>query len=320
MYIVSVDGNNAYNAASVAASAIASDPNYCTSVGQVGSAVNTAVHAFKAAWNAWYQGGDPDSPSYPVPINTGRFEPVVAAAMAGLLGGGPAGCSGLTPPPRYREAPGARFSLYPTLGAPPQGSTMYPTAHLGLGAGAASADANAAYDAASNAANAMAADSNYCASVHTVGSAVNTAVHNFKVAYNAWVAGGDPDSPSTPLPINTGNYEPVVASALQALLGGGPTGCTGVTPPPPAQQVTCADGSTHPAGFVCPPPAQPVPAATTTTSYLPWVLGGVAVLAVGAVALVAASKNRPGSPAHVRRMMARRHPANRRLTAHRAHA
>lgn len=215
---------------------------------------------------------------------------------------------------------------------------MYPTYGLGAGA-AASPDANAAYDAASNAAAAIAADSNYCVSVGQVGSPVNSAVHAFKAAYNAWVAGGDPDSPSTALPINTGRYEPVVAAALASLLGSGPTGCSGVTPPPPAQQVVCADGSTHPAGFVCPQvtcpdgtthpdgyvcPSAPAPAASTTPWG--WIIGGVAVLAVGGVALVAVSKSRgatgaagPAAPhrVSVRRMPARRRaPMNRRLPAY----
>jgi hypothetical protein len=73
-------------AAQTALAAIQGDPNYCTSVGQVGSEVNTAVHDFKLAWNQ-------ANPGNPVPIGTGKFEPVVAAALAQVLGGsGPAGC------------------------------------------------------------------------------------------------------------------------------------------------------------------------------------------------------------------------------------
>jgi hypothetical protein len=68
-----------------AVNAINADPNYCSSVGVVGSAVNSAVHDFKLAWNA-------ANPSNPVPINTGKYEASVAAAITSLLGSAPAGC------------------------------------------------------------------------------------------------------------------------------------------------------------------------------------------------------------------------------------
>lgn len=72
------------SAAQAASNAIAADANYCVSVAQAGSSVNSAVHAFKAAWNA--------SQSPPVPINTGRYESSVAAALAQVIGSAPAGC------------------------------------------------------------------------------------------------------------------------------------------------------------------------------------------------------------------------------------
>ena len=114
------------------------------------------------------------------------------------------------------------------------------------------------------------ADPNYCTSVGQNGSAVNTAVHNFKVDWNA--AGLQPQ-----VPVGTGQYESVTASAVGTAVGGnGPLAC-GAAPPAPQQTVTCADGSVHPAGYVCPA----APAAATTTNYTPWIIAGAVVLAAG---------------------------------------
>lgn len=68
--------------------------------------------------------------------------------------------------------------------------------------------------------DAIAADSNYCASVSQTGSAVNQAVHEFKVAWNA-------DNPNLPVPIGTSNYELSTAAALSLALGKkpSPSGC-----------------------------------------------------------------------------------------------
>ena len=76
-----------------AVAALGTDPNYCTSVGQSGTAVNTAVHNFKAAWNS-------ANPGNPVPIGTGKYEPVVASALSSALGGQavPPGCGVATQP------------------------------------------------------------------------------------------------------------------------------------------------------------------------------------------------------------------------------
>jgi hypothetical protein len=67
-------------AAAAAAAALAADPNYCKSVAVPGTLVNTTVHNFKAAWNAV-------NPSQAVPIGTGKYEPVTAAALSSALGG-----------------------------------------------------------------------------------------------------------------------------------------------------------------------------------------------------------------------------------------
>lgn len=82
-----------------------------------------------------------------------------------------------------------------------------PASH-GVGAPPYSAELVAA---AKQADAALAADDNYCASVARVGSAVNVAVHAFKLAWNA--------TQSPPVPINTGNYELPTGDALYLVLG-----------------------------------------------------------------------------------------------------
>jgi peptidoglycan hydrolase-like protein with peptidoglycan-binding domain len=76
-------------AAAAALAALTTDPNYCASVKKTGTSVNSGVHNFKAAWNS-------ANPSHAVPINTGNYEPVVAAALSSALGGMPTppGCGG----------------------------------------------------------------------------------------------------------------------------------------------------------------------------------------------------------------------------------
>jgi hypothetical protein len=76
------------SSAKAAVAAISADPNYCVSVSQPGSPVNTAVHDFKVAWNA-------DNPDFPVPIGTSRYEPSTANALSLALGKKPSppGCS-----------------------------------------------------------------------------------------------------------------------------------------------------------------------------------------------------------------------------------
>ena len=91
-------GPDVIGSAKAAVAAIVADPNYCTSVAQSGSPVNTAIHAFKTAWNA-------DNPNFPcrsVPACTSyrpltrspgaRQETVAARVRAGTPSGraGPA--------------------------------------------------------------------------------------------------------------------------------------------------------------------------------------------------------------------------------------
>lgn len=216
-------------AAAAALAAISSDPSYCTSVGRAGSAVNTAVHNFKAAWNA-------ANPGNQVPIGTGKFEPSVSAALSSALSGQtiPAGCGGAAPAPAPTPAPtpGPTPSPGPVPG-PSVGGSLAPIAQAAL--------------------SALSADANYCASVGQVGTAVNTAVHNFKVAWNA-------ANPSSPVPIGTGKFEPAVAAALASALGGAtvPAGC-GAAPAPAPTPIPTPAPAPGPAPAPAPTPGLPLP-------------------------------------------------------------
>lgn len=96
-------------AAQAAANAIGANANYCTSVAHVGSTVNSAVHAFKTAWNV-------ANPSSPVPIGTSTYEQETADALKSVIGHAPVACGGAgavptpaTPPlvvPPQAPAPG----------------------------------------------------------------------------------------------------------------------------------------------------------------------------------------------------------------------
>lgn len=90
--------------------------------------------------------------------------------------------------------------------------------------------------AAQAASAAIASDLNYCASVARPGTPVNSAVHAFKVTYNAAAL----TSGWTPVPINTGNYEAATANVLANVLGGSaPSACgaRGTPAPPPTPPV-----------------------------------------------------------------------------------
>jgi len=78
--------------AQAAASAIGADPNYCQSVAQSGTLVNTTVHAFKTAWNS--------SQTPAVPVDTGNYEQATATALTKALGApAPAACATHAPLP-----------------------------------------------------------------------------------------------------------------------------------------------------------------------------------------------------------------------------
>jgi hypothetical protein len=85
-------------AAKAAASAIAADPNYCTSVTHPGTPVNAAVHRFKLAWNA--------SQTPKVPIGTSNYEAATTVALAQVSGSAPSACGpGQRPMPAPRPPP-----------------------------------------------------------------------------------------------------------------------------------------------------------------------------------------------------------------------
>jgi hypothetical protein len=109
-------------AAQAAAAAIAADASYCSSVARAGSAVNAAVHAFKAAWNAAY-------PESAVPIGTGTYEAATAGALAQVLGSSPPACGAAPPAPL---PPPARTTVAPIAAAPARGLSTGAVVGIGL--------------------------------------------------------------------------------------------------------------------------------------------------------------------------------------------
>ena len=126
--------------------------------------------------------------------------------------------------PRARPAPQARLdiqnALATALGNAKQ--ALYALYQPVAGPGGTSGFSASLVSAAQTVASAIAADSNYCASVAQPGTTVNTAVHNFKAAWNA--------SQTPAVPINTGNYEAATATAIQQIFGSAPVPCAGGAP------------------------------------------------------------------------------------------
>lgn len=73
------------------------------------------------------------------------------------------------------------------------------------------------FTAAQNAEVALSADPNYCNAVATSGSAVNVAVHNFKVAWNA--------NGKSPALAYNGQYDQDTAAAIESVFGSAPAAC-----------------------------------------------------------------------------------------------
>lgn len=105
-------------AAQAAAVAMGADANYCASVAQPHSAVNSAVHAFKTAWNI-------ANPSAAVPIGTSKYEQATADAITRVLGSAPVACGAV--------APGAQPPPPLDLVVPPQEKNLGVGGVLGLG-------------------------------------------------------------------------------------------------------------------------------------------------------------------------------------------
>lgn len=155
------------------------------------------------------------------------WQTIIGATPDGIFGSGTAaktkawqsahgrGPDGIVGPLTWATALGSSNAA-PPVTVPTVTPVLAPAASSSLALSAAAALA------------ALRSDSNYCASIKRSGTAVNSGVHNFKAAWNA-------ANPSNRVPINTGNYEPSVASALSAALGGVPVppGC-GATASAPA--------------------------------------------------------------------------------------
>jgi hypothetical protein len=298
---VTLEADTALDVEATAAAAITvlnADQNFCTSVRHPGTPVNVAIHNFKKAWNASGQ-------DVQLPINTGKYEPIVARALAVVLPNlpvpdacdapsphrhrgvfiesrGVAGvgdCTGIEDSswivdgagvgddtavavspgniikggfgtiPEFPDAEGHfNASVVPTAIPPAPVVNMPPPPVVSPAPAAAPSSTDTLTTLAAAAASALSADPNHCASVAHPGSAVNTAVHAFKQAWNA-------ANPGSKVPVGTGKYEASVAAALTTLLGAGvaPDGCGGggkhAQPPPPAPPVAVA--------VVQPPPAAP---------------------------------------------------------------
>lgn len=113
--------------------------------------------------------------------------------------------------------------------------------------------------AAQAVASAAAADAGYCSSVARAGTAVNGAVHAFKLAWNAEQAPA--------VPVGTGAYEQATADAVARVLGSAPSACgAGGHPPHSAAMVPAGSYSASRSGL-------------SPTAIL-----GIGVLAAGAVA------------------------------------
>jgi len=138
------------------------------------------------------------------------------------------------------------------------------------------ADQQAAIDAANAAVAAMNADANYCSTVCQSGSAVNTAVHAFKVAWNQY----QQSQPSpTVLPFN-GQYDQTTEAAIISL---------GISPPPQCTS-TCSTGGGGPTPT--PQPPTPAPTPTTSSSSNGALVAGAILVGGGIVAVAYAVKKR----------------------------
>lgn len=205
------------------------------------------VMVFQMAWNADHPGG-------PLLNTQGKYDAATASAATTALGTpGPPPCNG-----SFTGACSGTPGGYTPL--PPPASPYSPTLT----------------SAAQAAAAALGADANYCASVSNPGSAVNKAVHAFKLAWNG--------SQGTTIPVGTSNYEAATATALASVLGtSAPTAC-GAKPAPPPHH----DPNPQPN-----PNPQPVPDDGLSTGTIVGI-GLLAAAVVGGIVYVAT--NRPEPP------------------------
>jgi LPXTG-motif cell wall-anchored protein len=148
------------------------------------------------------------------------------------------------------------------------------------------------------------ADSNYCTSVGQNGSAVNVAVHNFKVDWNAALAANQLPAGAVAVPVGTGQYEAVTAAAVSTALGGnGPLACATPTPntnPPNTNPPNTNPPNTNPPNTnppnTNPPNTNPPntnPPNTGTSSATPWLIAGGIVLLAGVGYVVYRNREHP---------------------------
>jgi hypothetical protein len=138
--------------------------------------------------------------------------------------------------------------------------------------------------------SAFAADPNGCSNVCISGTGVNTAVHAFKVAWNQTGWGVDPVPAGTatlpgadafasygPLAHN-GQYDDACAVAIAA------TGLTGVLGPcsTPCHAAPAPTSTSQPTSAPTGAPTA-APSGGGGTNYVPWILGGAAIVGVGIV-------------------------------------
>jgi hypothetical protein len=260
-------------AATAALAAISSDPNYCSSVGRVGSPVNTAVHNFKLAWNA-------SNPSSPVPIGTGKYEPVVASALSSALGGIPVppGCGAGTalppsptpiPSPTPAPAPAPVPTPTPINVTPvpgPSGAPM-PAAVAALASIDPCNQANAAFVCAAQAALGLTVDGKW-------GPGTANAVR-------AYLPGAPPGCSPAPLWWGARGTSKCGGSGAVPMPQPGPF--QPPPPPPPPPQPIGPGGTTPSGGTVVPGPGG-------TTTIVPekkgLSTGAIVAGAIGAAALV----------------------------------
>lgn len=119
-------------AAQAAAAAINADANYCASVAKSGTAINSAVHAFKTAWNA--------SQPAKIPIGTSNYEEETAEAIADVLGGAPLPCN-----PHAAPTSAPPIPTLPIVVTPPQKTDLSTASVVSIGLLGASAVGGAVY-------------------------------------------------------------------------------------------------------------------------------------------------------------------------------
>lgn len=123
-------------AARAAAAAIASDPNYCTSVTHPGTPVNAAVHRFKLAWNA--------TQTPKVPIGTSAYEVATTVALAQVNGSAPSACGAgrrpmPAPPPPPPLTPKQKAEQEKALAPPSEGGWSLGKVAIGVAVAGAAA-------------------------------------------------------------------------------------------------------------------------------------------------------------------------------------